>query len=345
MHFSWNRPGRPRPFLDSQGRPLPGSLSEKARVTVNGVETGMILKARDASTPVLLYLHGGMPDYFLTQRYPTGLDEAFVVCWWDQRGAGLSFNPRNPVKAASVEQLVSDVIEISNYLRQRFARPRIYLMGHSGGTFVGMHAVARAPGLFHAYIGVAQMANQARSERRAYDYMLQAFREQGNARMVRRLESCPIPADGELPVGYLRLRDPGMHALGIGTMRNMTSVITGLFLESFRNRELTLREKINLWRGKMATGVSSVWTDMLAMDLSARVPKVHVPVYFLHGLHDYTCSYAEAVSYFDALQAPLKGFYTFENSAHSPMFEEPSRMMRILRNDVIPGANDLADRR
>jgi pimeloyl-ACP methyl ester carboxylesterase len=63
----------------------------------------------------------------------------------------------------------------------------------------------------------------------------------------------------------------------------------------------------------------------------------------LHGVYDYTCSYSLAKSYFEQLKAPLKGFYTFEGSAHSPIFEEPEKTARILRNDVLAGANDLAD--
>jgi hypothetical protein len=62
-----------------------------------------------------------------------------------------------------------------------------------------------------------------------------------------------------------------------------------------------------------------------------------------HGIYDYTCSYAEAKSYFEKLKAPLKGFYTFEQSAHSPVFEEPEKT-RFLREDVLAGANSLADR-
>ena len=75
------------------------------------------------------------------------------------------------------------------------------------------------------------------------------------------------------------------------------------------------------------------------------VPEVGVPVVFLHGVHDYTCTYAEASTYFDSLTAPLKGFYTFSQSAHSPMFEEPDKVMAILREDVLNGTNRLADRR
>jgi len=82
-------PGRPTPFLDAKGKVLPGSISEKIHVNINGVEQGMFIKGQDSRNPVLLYLHGGMPDYFLTQDYPTGLDEHFTVVWWEQRGSGL----------------------------------------------------------------------------------------------------------------------------------------------------------------------------------------------------------------------------------------------------------------
>ena len=70
---------KPIPFLDNDGRPLAGSISEKIKIQINGVDQGMIIKAKNIRNPVLLYLHGGMPDYFLTQRYPTGLDDNFVV--------------------------------------------------------------------------------------------------------------------------------------------------------------------------------------------------------------------------------------------------------------------------
>ena len=79
-------PGEPRPVLSSHGSPIPESISEKIFVEIGGVRQGMFIKGSSADNPVLLYLHGGMPEYFLTQRYPTGLEELFTVCWWEQRG-------------------------------------------------------------------------------------------------------------------------------------------------------------------------------------------------------------------------------------------------------------------
>ena len=99
----------------------------------------------------------------------------------------------------NLEQMISDTLEVTKYLRQRFGQDKIYLMGHSGGSFIGIQAAARAPELYHAYIGVAQMSNQLKSEKLAYDYMLQQFKENGNTNMVRKLEAAPVTMTGGTP--------------------------------------------------------------------------------------------------------------------------------------------------
>lgn len=81
-------PGKPRPIVDQSGNPVPGSLSEKIRVDINGVEQGMFIRSRDPANPVLLFVHGGpgVPEYWLTAKYPSRLEDYFTVCWWEQRG-------------------------------------------------------------------------------------------------------------------------------------------------------------------------------------------------------------------------------------------------------------------
>ena len=80
-----------------------------------------------------------------------------------------------------------------------------------------------------------------------------------------------------------------------------------------------------------------------ATDLTKKVTELDLPVYFFSGKYDYTVNYTLAKDYFEKLQAPVKGFYTFEESAHSPMFEEPEKIQKILLEDVLVGANSLAD--
>jgi pimeloyl-ACP methyl ester carboxylesterase len=241
------------------------------------------------------------------------------------------------------EQMISDTKEVTNYLRKRFGKNKIYLMGHSGGTFVGIQTVKMYPELYNAYLGVAQISNQLRSEKLAYDYMLGQFRNKGNLKMVKKLEASPVTLTDGTPPAYTAIRDIAMHSLGIGTTHNMKSVITGIFFPSLKCREYTLSEKVNMWVGKSRAGISIVWANIMDTDLSEKVTELNIPAYFFEGVYDYTCSYEEAKTFFEKLKAPVKGFYIFEKSAHSPFFEEPDKMQKIIKEDVLTGVNNLAD--
>jgi pimeloyl-ACP methyl ester carboxylesterase len=335
-------PGKSEPFLDKNGKVLAGSISEKTFVTIGGIRQGMFIKSKNKRNPVLLYLHGGIPDYYLTRKYPTGFEDDFTVVWWEQRGSGLSYSANIPPESMTQEQMISDAKEVTNYLRKRFGQEKIYLMGRSGGTFFGIQVAARAPELYHAYIGIGQMSNHLESERESYEYVLKKYREKENWKMVRKLEASPVT--DVIPVGYLKLRDQAMHSLGIGTTHDMKSVMTGMFIPSLTCKEYTLKEKINLWRGKAQSGVHPLWNTIISTDLTQEVNEIKIPVYFFHGIYDYTVSYTLAKQYFEVLHAPSKGFYTFQNSAHSPHFEEPELLKEILEKDVLVGKTDLADR-
>jgi pimeloyl-ACP methyl ester carboxylesterase len=338
-------PGKPKPFVDEHGRPLAGSISEKIRVNINGVRQGMFIKSKDGSSPVLLVVHGGpgMPDYFLTQRYSTGLENYFTVVWWEQRGTGLSYRADIPRETMTAEQFIADTLEVTNYLRHHFGKDKIYLLGHSWGSYLAIQAAAKAPELYHAYIGMAQVSYQLKSELLAHEYMLDQFGRNGNRAMVRKLEAAPVTMTDGTSDAYLAVRDGAMHRLGIGTTHDMKSVITGVFFASWRFREYTLDEKVNLWRGRSFSRSFGMWDKMIRTDLTEQVPELKIPVYFFSGIHDYTVSYVLSKDYLERLRAPLKGFYTFPDSAHSPILEEPRRAEKIFREDVLAGANSLAD--
>ena len=339
-----NSSRRPKPFLDKDGKPLAGSISEKVLMEINGAKQGMFIKGKSLSSPVLLYLHGGMPDFFLTQRFPTGLEDHFIMVWWEQRGAGISYAGDIDPKTLNARQLIEDTKTLSRSLCRRFGREKIYLMGHSGGSFIGLQAAAEAPELYHAYIGVAQMVDQRASEKEAYDDMLQYFEEQGDKRMAARLRKAPVPRQGDIPKAYWAVRDKAMHRAGVGTMREMRSVLSGLFIPSLFFREYSFADKIKLWRAKVRSGVSAISGEILATNLSQTITRLDVPFYVLHGMMDRTVSYALSKAYFERVQAPVKGFYTFARSAHCPLFEEPQKFVQILVGDVLTRTDRSSDK-
>jgi pimeloyl-ACP methyl ester carboxylesterase len=328
----------PAPFLDERGRVRPGSVSEKVHVEVNGVRQGMVVRGEDVTNPVLLVVHGGpgMPDYFLTRRYPVHLEDRFTLVWWDQRGTALSYHPDIPPETMTLDQFVADTLAVTDHLRARFGQERIVLLGHSWGSIVAIHAAARAPERFTAYVGMAQVVDQRRSEKLAYDRMLAAYRQRGDRRMVRALEAAPVTLEGGTPPAYLRVRDRAMHRLGVGTTHDMHSVITGIFLPSLVFPGYTPRERLDLWRGRRFSRSHGLWEDVvMRTDLARDVPRLELPVHLLAGAHDLTCVSSLAREYLEVLDAPVKRFHLFEHAAHSPLLEEPEHARRILVEEVL----------
>ena len=337
-------PGNSKQFLDENGNKLKNSISEKIFLDINEYKQGMFIKGKNLDNPIILFLHGGIPVYFLTEKYPTHLEDNFTMVWWEQRNCGISYNDTSTKSPAMLNQLVDDTIVLTKYLLERFGKEKIYLMGHSGGTFIGINVIDKAPELYEAYIGVAQMSDQFLSEKLAYDYMLNHFKEIKDKKWVDYFESFSFSDQNKIPKEYLKMRDAAMHELGIGTMRNMKNIATDLFLPSLYFSEYTLSEKFYLWYGKSKSGVHQIWEEMTHTNLSDIKNDFKTAIYLFHGVHDYTCSYKLAKEYYNKINAPLKGFYTFDESAHTPLFEEPEKINRILINDVKNLRVELADK-
>ena len=341
-------PGKPEAFLDESGRPLNGSISEKIFVSIGGVEQGMFIRSKDIEKPVLLFVHGGpcFPEYFLIEKFSPGLEDYFTVCYWEERGGGLSYSPAVSLESMTMEQLTSDTIEVTNYLRERFEQEKVYLMAHSGGTTFAIQAAAKAPELYSAYIGISQISKQGESEKLAYAYLMDQYKAAGNTKMVNKLKEYHVLESDSNIIPFYKsvLRDQTMHELGIGTMHNMDSIVKDIFLPVLTCKAYTLSEKVNIWVSKFTFIKKTKLIDQLfATDLTEKVQKLEIPVYFLSGVYDLTVNHELSKSYLEQLEAPVKGFYTFEQSAHSPLYEEPEKMQQILQKDVLTGENDLAD--
>jgi pimeloyl-ACP methyl ester carboxylesterase len=341
-------PGKIEPFLDDTGKTLPGSISEKTFIEIGGVKQGMFIRSKNIHNPVLLYVHGGpaFPNYFLFDKFKPGLEDYFTVCYWEQRGGGLSYTPEITLESMNFNQLASDAVDVTNYLRQRFDKDKIYIMAHSGGTPIALLAVSSHPELFEAYIGMGQITHQIVSEKMAYSYMLAQYLANGDQKAWNQLKKYPVlEADSNiLPYYKSAIRDKDMHDLGIGTMHHMKSVFWEIFIPVWTCKAYTLQEKINIWKSKFSfLPKTNLIREMLETDFAAQVPKLEVPVYFFSGKYDLTVNINLSKAYLLKLQAPKKGFYTFDNSAHSPLFEESERVRQIIEQDVLKNKHSLAD--
>ena len=281
--------GRAKPFTDESGKVIYGSISEKTFVEIDGTKLGMYIMAKNSSKPVLLFLSGGpgIPEYLMEQWYPSGLENEFIVCYPEYRGTSLSYNSGLDPKSITLDQFIDDAIGITNYLRERFGRDKIYLMAHSFGTYIGINLVDQHPESYIAYIAMAQEVDSRKGEMLAYDYMYAQYKAQGNDKMLNRFDKFPIHTSEEAFDKYLNeaggLRDSAMHDLGVGTTHEMRSVISGIFFPSLRCSVYTPMERINIWSGKFFSAKTPVGKGIWDYNAFDDVPEIDIPIYFLAG--------------------------------------------------------------
>jgi pimeloyl-ACP methyl ester carboxylesterase len=345
----WFSPGKIEPYLDKNGKPISESISEKTFVKIGGVTQGMFIKSKNIKNPILLYVHGGpaFPNYFLIDKYKPNLEDYFTVFYWEQRGGGLSYSPEVTLESMNYTQLANDAIEVTNYLRKRFDKEKIYIMAHSGGTPIALLAVQKNPELFHAYIGMGQISNQGESEKLAYTYMLDKYKVDKNQKRINELEKYKVLESDSNVLSFhkSKIRDQYMHELGIGTMHKKMSIFWDIFIPVWTCKAYTIKEKINIWKSKLTfLPKTNLIKEMLETDFTIKVPKLEIPIYFFSGKYDLTVNIDLSKAYLKKIETPLKGFYTFNNSAHSPLFEEPELVRQIIETDVLIGKNRLADK-
>lgn len=321
-------------LLDEEGNVLDGSITEKCYVNVDGCNIGMIILSENEKNPVLLVCGGGpgIPEYLLEYMYPSVLPKFFTVVYFDYRGTGLSYDNSISADAITTKRYLNDVEIITNYLCKRYEQEKLYILGHSFGSYIALNAVKNHPEKYEAYFAMSQCTNQIESEYIGYDYMKEQYKQMNNIKMVKKFDSCPIRESDDMYKKYFSssLRDQAMHELGVGTTRDMNSVITGIFFPSLRCRTYTWGERINIWRGK---ALSNHFKGLKSTEFNAwdEVESIDIPIYFFAGKYDYTCNFELQREYYEYIKAPVKEFYIFGDSAHSPIYEEPSKAADIFK--------------
>src|SRR5271170_3523738 len=116
----------------------PRGIEELIPVQINGIPQYLSIRGKDLRNPILLFIHGGpaSPEMPADYTFQTPWEDYFTVVEWDQRGTGKSYAASDPAKIANtltIPQMTSDAIDVVQYLRTRFHKQKLFVMGHSWG--------------------------------------------------------------------------------------------------------------------------------------------------------------------------------------------------------------------
>lgn len=323
------------PITNLSGDVIPGSIANLESVELNGSQQWVTIRGHSEDLPVLLFLAGGPggSELVMTRRYLSELEKHFIIVNWDQPGVGKSYN------AVSHDQLtpqryVKDAYALTLYLRERFNQDKIYVFGESWGSILGVWLVQQYPELFHALISTGQMVAPVENDIEMYEFALQQAIEQGHNDVVETLRrnGAPPYTRSEL-IGHFGAMNgvvnDYMHtnAHGEGTGHN-------LMFDSLGAQEYGLIDKV-YWGLSLLNTFPNVYSQLNNIDLRTQASRLDVPVYFIKGRWDINASNSLAEEYFTLLDAPSKEFIWFENSAHTPSWDEPQHFVDVMVNTVL----------
>lgn len=327
----WSSQGSTPPIRDEWGRPQPEGIASLEQVRLGGVDQWVLIRGRSIHNPLLVYLSGGpgVSELPWVRHFNAPLEEHFLVVQWDQRGAAKSYGALKDRDALTLDQFVSDASELLELLTSRFSQEKVFLVGHSWGSILGVLLAQRRPERLHAYIGTGQqvnfLENDTLSHLRAYELAIR-YGDTGTLTKLARIG--PPPYTGpDMTRRYMTLMSLASRHAG---RRNITPE---MLLSVLKAPEYSLRDKVHLFLGLKET-FPLVYPQLAGVDLEAQVPRLEVPVWFLLGREDYVTPSEIAARYFEKLEAPSKTLLWFEHSGHSPPFEEPDRFNAILGQQV-----------
>jgi pimeloyl-ACP methyl ester carboxylesterase len=327
-------------ILDANDKPLPGSIASLEKVRLDGHDQWIMLRGNSTDKPILLYLSGGpgQSDLPFVRVLLDDLTRDFVVVGWDQRGTGKSYSALDPTATLTLDRAVSDTIALTNYLRQRFNEKKIYLLGESWGTTLGVLAVQRQPELYYAWIGSGQMVSQRETDRRIYQEVLALAEKTSDTALAQKMRAYGKPPYKDIPYAhafvmglYDRLSKPytpPQSYIQRGTEANLGP--WGIL-----GSEYNFVEKVNVLRG-LIDMFSVMYPQLQAIDFRQTVKQLEVPVYMLDGTAELRARRDLALEWFEQLKAPRKQQFTFENAGHSVVFEQFEAVSQIMRETILP---------
>ncbi len=313
-------------------------LKEGGFVQIGGIGQWITIHGTDKHNPVILFLHGGPGDAWspFAESWFGTWEKDFTLVQWDQRGAGRTYGKTGPSIEATmtIDRMVQDGIEVSEYLTKHLGKKKIILVGGSWGSILGIYMAKQRPDLFCAYIGMAQMVNERAGQAASYARVLQLARAAGDQKTVKALE-----ANGPPPWDSIR-KWPVFHkALLAYQAKRVTAAapptaIDPAYASAAERAQYDEADDFSFihFFGMTMSG------PMETVDLPALGTDFAIPIFFVQGQEDINALPELAKAYFDTIKAPQKQFISVPGTGHEDSVESLKVTLDLLKNQVRPNA-------
>jgi pimeloyl-ACP methyl ester carboxylesterase len=317
----------------------PNGISSLEEITLGGLKQWIFIRGADQKNPVLIFLHGGPGEPVLgissSRHLDAELIKHFTVVHWDQRGAGKSYNSDIPVNSMTFDRWVEDCNELIDYLRDRFNTKKVFLVGHSGGTLLGIKVAHEYPEKIHAYVGVAQIINNYEQQEISYDFIVEEAEKSGDAKIQNAIKAIGPPPYGTPEKEHEKAR----YVIRYGGFihDNPIKQMAFIMLCYLTSPEYSLFEGLRTMSGKgLNFTMNARYEEIKDINFTKEIQSIKVPIYFFVGKYDMITPTVQVEGFYNSLDAEKgKKLAIFDNSAHLPIIEEKKKYQELLVNVVL----------
>jgi proline iminopeptidase len=309
-------------------------VAELTTVDVDGRPLGLLVRGHDVTNPVLLFMAGGPGGSELgaMRNHLPALEQHFTVVTWDQRGAGRSYPALDPVATLTVDSMVADTLAVTDHLRARFGQDRIYLLGQSWGSTLGVLAVQAAPEKYVAFIGTGQMVSQLATDTAFYQDALSWAGSTGRTNLHQELtEIGPPPYASILNYETALTQEHEVYPYD----HSANSEGAGGFSENLLVPEYSLIEQVHLL-GAFMDSFTALYPQLQGIDFRDGTTRFDVPVFFVQGRNEAGGRARLFDEWYPTIEAPAKDVTYLATSGHRPLFEQPQEFVDYLTGTVLP---------
>jgi proline iminopeptidase len=319
----------------------PQGIDSLESVRIGGINQWIEVRCQNVDNPILLFIHGGPGIAFipLAGSFQRPMEQHFTVVEWDQRGAGKTYASNNrdlQGRTMNVPQMEQDTLEVVNYLRTRFKREKIIIVGHSWGSVLGLWLAHEHPDLIYAYVGVGQIVNMRTNAETLYQDALDQARSSQNEQAIKELEAiAPYPpAAADLSKMFVANKWAA-ELLGPPPSKDEFTDIKRILTEVISAPEYSLADDLGFVRGQMFSA-QIMFPQLSEVDLTKFGPDFRVPIFFFEGRRDPYCRPSLIAEYSQTIKAPINELVWFDNSGHFPFYEEKQKFADELGQRVLP---------
>jgi pimeloyl-ACP methyl ester carboxylesterase len=300
-------------------------------VTLGGLEQWISVRGESRANPVLLVLHGGpATSYVAFTPLFRAWERDFTVVQWDRRGVGKTFGQSGAARTGplTLERIVEDGLELAEFLRADLGKPKVFLLGHSMGSMIGISMAARRPDLFYAYVGTEQIVDMASNEQASYALILERLRARNERKAIAALERIGPPPYANARHWGIKQQQAAVADIAYGAIARR---IPGFLLYS---PAYTLRDLLDFVGGQRLC-INGLYSQWMGFSARALGKKFGLPVFIIQGADDVMTPTALAAAWLEEIDAPRKALLTIPGG-HLVFATAADAYLKELREVVRP---------